>query len=73
MRLGSKKIFHLEAWVIKVMTLYKVCGQFQKYIVQNSLIDKTFSILSVGSRWTTFDNRLYNATCSDAAYFFNLL
>jgi len=23
MRLGSKKIFHLEAWVIKVMTLYK--------------------------------------------------
>jgi len=23
MRLGSKKIFHLEAWVIKVMSLYK--------------------------------------------------
>ena len=25
MRQGSKKIFHLEAWVIKVMSLYKVC------------------------------------------------
>lgn len=24
MRLGSKKIFHLEAWVIKVMSVYKV-------------------------------------------------
>lgn len=24
MRLGNKKIFHLEAWVIKVMSLYKV-------------------------------------------------
>jgi hypothetical protein len=24
MRLGQKKIFHLEAWVVKVMTLYKV-------------------------------------------------
>ena len=25
MRIGSKKIFHLEAWVVKVMSLYKVC------------------------------------------------
>lgn len=24
MRLGNKKIFHLEAWVVKVMSLYKV-------------------------------------------------
>ena len=24
MRIGSKKIFHLEAWVVKVMSLYKV-------------------------------------------------
>lgn len=24
MRVGSKKIFHLEAWVVKVMALYKV-------------------------------------------------
>lgn len=24
MRVGSKKIFHLEAWVVKVMSLYKV-------------------------------------------------
>ena len=24
MRVGNKKIFHLEAWVIKVMSLYKV-------------------------------------------------
>ena len=27
MRLGSKKIFHLEAWVIKVMSLYKVLSR----------------------------------------------
>ncbi|KAJ7592972.1 P-loop containing nucleoside triphosphate hydrolase protein [Mycena floridula] len=25
MRIGNKKIFHLEAWVVKVMCLYKVC------------------------------------------------
>jgi replication factor C subunit 3/5 len=25
MRIGSKKIYHLEAWVVKVMSLYKVC------------------------------------------------
>jgi len=25
MRLGQKKIFHLEAWVVKVMSLIKVC------------------------------------------------
>ena len=25
MRVGNKKIFHLEAWVVKVMSLYKVC------------------------------------------------
>ncbi len=24
MRAGNKKIFHLEAWVVKVMSLYKV-------------------------------------------------
>ena len=24
MRIGSKKIFHLEAWAVKVMSLYKV-------------------------------------------------
>lgn len=24
MRIGSKKIYHLEAWVVKVMSLYKV-------------------------------------------------
>jgi hypothetical protein len=24
MRLGNKKIYHLEAWVVKVMSLYKV-------------------------------------------------
>jgi len=25
MRIGNKKIYHLEAWVVKVMNLYKVC------------------------------------------------
>jgi len=24
MRVGNKKIYHLEAWVVKVMSLYKV-------------------------------------------------
>ena len=24
MHLGNKKIYHLEAWVVKVMSLYKV-------------------------------------------------
>lgn len=29
MRIGSKKIFHLEAWVVKVMSIYKVnTGRF---------------------------------------------
>lgn len=29
MRIGNKKIFHLEAWVVKVMSLYKVCMIFR--------------------------------------------
>ena len=28
MRIGSKKIFHLEAWAVKVMSLYKVSSYF---------------------------------------------
>ena len=29
MRVGNKKIFHLEAWVIKVMCVYKVlCSHY---------------------------------------------
>ena len=28
MRIGSKKIFHLEAWAVKVMSLYKVSFYF---------------------------------------------
>jgi hypothetical protein len=28
MRAGNKKIFHLEAWVVKVMALYKVSESF---------------------------------------------
>ena len=24
MRIGNKKIYHLEAWVVKVMSIYKV-------------------------------------------------
>jgi len=30
MRIGSKKIFHLEAWVVKVMSIYKVSRVFPK-------------------------------------------
>lgn len=33
MRTGSKKIFHLEAWVIKVMSLQKVRVLFTSRIV----------------------------------------
>jgi hypothetical protein len=29
MKVGSKKIFHLEAWVIKVMSLYKVSREME--------------------------------------------
>jgi hypothetical protein len=28
MRQGNKKIYHLEAWVVKVMSLYKVRPSF---------------------------------------------
>jgi hypothetical protein len=35
MRAGNKKIFHLEAWVVKVMALYKVCFLFQTVSVAN--------------------------------------
>jgi replication factor C subunit 3/5 len=31
MRIGSKKIFHLEAWAVKVMTLYKVESKSQHF------------------------------------------
>lgn len=31
MRTGSKKIYHLEAWVVKVMSLYKVITAFIIY------------------------------------------
>ena len=27
MRIGNKKIYHLEAWVVKVMSLYKVSSE----------------------------------------------
>lgn len=30
MRIGNKKIFHLEAWVVKVMSLYKVWTTFAR-------------------------------------------
>ena len=36
MRIGNKKIFHLEAWVVKVMSLYKVMST---------------SMLWIGKRW----------------------
>ena len=32
MRVGNKKIFHLEAWVVKVMSLYKVmCTSIHRF------------------------------------------
>lgn len=34
MRIGSKKIFHLEAWVVKVMSLYKVSSDHYSTLLQ---------------------------------------
>lgn len=32
MRTGNKKIYHLEAWVIKVMSLYKVGPTYTVFV-----------------------------------------
>ena len=37
MRLGNKKIYHLEAWVVKVMSLYKV-SVYQPLVATRVLI-----------------------------------
>lgn len=39
MRLGNKKIFHLEAWVVKVMSLYKVRPTFCSALLAVSSTD----------------------------------
>jgi len=36
MRVGNKKIFHLEAWVVKVMSLYKVMYMFSLSVRERS-------------------------------------
>jgi len=38
MRIGNKKIYHLEAWVVKVMNLYKVC----LFLLIDGVADKFF-------------------------------
>jgi hypothetical protein len=52
MRLGNKKIYHLEAWVVKVMSLYKV--SVYQPLSCNSGIDWTrnkIAILSGHRAW----------------------
>jgi hypothetical protein len=45
MRVGSKKIYHLEAWVVKVMSLYKVSFLSGTRHSGNEILMRFFSIL----------------------------
>ena len=38
MRIGAKKIYHLEAWVIKTMSLYKVRAVCRVCLTRHLLI-----------------------------------
>ena len=50
MRQGNKKIFHLEAWVIKVMSIYKASQDFNA--ISSRMFDKDFDrALFSGSKW----------------------
>jgi len=49
MRIGNKKIYHLEAWVVKVMNLYKVCLFF---LLIDEVANKFVSTFSTTSIWT---------------------
>jgi len=49
MRIGNKKIYHLEAWVVKVMNLYKVCLFF---LLIDEAANKFISTFSTTLIWT---------------------
>ena len=53
MRVGNKKIFHLEAWVVKVMSLYKVRPLFRCLASSPKLItsETRRSTSSTASTW----------------------
>ena len=56
MRTGSKKIYHLEAWVIKVMSLYKVSSSIRKKLPDpEGCFHSTFSTTSTCP--TSIDNQ----------------
>ncbi|KAG5221644.1 Replication factor [Salix suchowensis] len=44
MRVGSKKIFHLEAWVVKVMSLYKVSASHSPDHLRSSRASNSFMV-----------------------------
>lgn len=61
MRIGNKKIFHLEAWVVKVMSLYKVCPTShatRRAFVTDAARD---SISSTTSTWTASTSEHYGS------------
>ena len=57
MRTGSKKIYHLEAWVIKVMSLYKVRPRTKRRDL--FLIISPSSISSTTSTCRTLTDKCY--------------
>lgn len=66
MRIGNKKIFHLEAWVVKVMSLYKVCPAShatRRALVADAAGDSTSSTTST---WTASTSKHYESTLVSA-------
>lgn len=51
MRIGNKKIFHLEAWVVKVMSLYKVCPSLSGPSESSDLLTMVLSALLLQHRY----------------------
>ena len=51
MRVGNKKIYHLEAWVVKVMSLYKVSQMI--FLLQKMSLTIISSISSTALIWKT--------------------
>lgn len=50
MRVGNKKIYHLEAWVVKVMSIYKVS---QLFLLRKMYLTIISSISSTALIWKT--------------------
>src|SRR5882757_2834293 len=67
MRVGSKKIYHLEAWVVKVMSLYKVSFCFGAQLSGNEVLVQFFSILCCKSTCQPLNRNLSNETHGSSA------